>query len=40
MLLTYLLSKIRFARYSILLMLVAGFVYAYAVGLLQMDNLV
>ncbi|MCP2041322.1 benzoate membrane transport protein [Neisseria sp. HSC-16F19] len=40
MLLTYLLSKIRFPRYSILLMLVVGFVYAYAAGLLQTDNLV
>lgn len=39
MLATYLLGKIRFPRYSILLMLAAGFTYAYAAGLLRMDGL-
>lgn len=39
MLTTYLLSKIRFPRYSILLMLVAGFAYAALAGLLHLENL-
>lgn len=39
MLATYLLSKIRFPRYSILLMLVVGFVYAYAAGLMNTAQL-
>ncbi len=39
MLITYLLSKIRFPRYSILLMLVAGFAYAGFAGLLHLENL-
>lgn len=39
MLLTYLLSKFRFARYSLLLMLVVGFGYAYMMDLLNLDAL-
>lgn len=39
MLATYLLSRIRFPRYNILLMLVVGFAYAYGAGLLQIDAL-
>lgn len=39
MLLTYLLSKFRFARYSLLLMLAVGFTYAYVMGLLNLSAL-
>lgn len=40
MLAAYFLSKIRFPRYSILLMLVTGFVYTWATGMLHTEKIV